>query len=116
MYVTHTACPLPPSLHQNCLPKAAGVYLPLESGETESQSPAWGQQEAGNVVWGSVLLCLRSGVGEPVCWHVLVVAQPGSGGDTAPLTDDALSSGATQACPKSRDILGVFLSPGMPSL
>lgn len=75
-YVCDThSLPLPPSLHQNCLPKAAGVYLPLKSGETESPSLVWGQQEAGNVVWGAVLLCLRSGVGEPVLW----VACAGSG-------------------------------------
>lgn len=68
MYVTHTACPLPPSLHQNRLPRAAGVYPPLKIRETESLSPAWGQQEAGNTVWGAILLCLCSGVGEPVSW------------------------------------------------
>lgn len=35
--------------------------------------------------------------------------------DLVVMTEDAPSSAATQACPKSRDILGVSPSSGMPS-
>jgi len=43
------------SPHQNRLPKAGGMYLPLKSGETESRSPARGQPEVGDTAWGAVL-------------------------------------------------------------
>lgn len=38
----------------------------------------------GDMVWAAMIsvAVVRRGMGEPVCWHVLVVAQPGSGGDT----------------------------------